>query len=137
MNDFSRISELLNKNIAELKSTMKKSDWVETFDRTAFERVVYIFHSTTKSLIDVGNSIIIENDFRKPLNTADVFISLAEHNIISSLIVPNLKKAAFMIVRMKTHDDAGIVKTITDCVNDFNRCLVSFSKYYGSKSPGT
>jgi len=136
MNEFTRLSEILNKNITELKSTMKNSNWVEAFDRTAFERVVYIFRSTTKSLIDVGNGIIIENDFRKPLNTVDVFISLAEHKIISSRIVPNLKKAALMIVRMKNHDDAGIVKTIADCVPDFNRCLVSFSKYYRRKSPG-
>ena len=136
MNDFSRLSEILARNITELKSTMKRGNGAETLDRAIFERVVYLFHSTTKSLIEIGNSIVIENDFRKPVNTADVFISLAEQNIISTLIVPNLKKAAFMIVRIKSHEDGEIVKTIRDCIADFNQCLTSFSKYYKLKDPG-
>ena len=81
-------------------------------------------------MIDIGNSIIINNDFRYPLNTADVFISLAENNVISPSIVPGLKKAALMMPKLKSYTHPELVDIMQQCIGDFNRCLNSFTKYF-------
>ena len=133
MNQFQKQSENLKKNIAEIKSTIKNPDLLVSTDRQVFERLIYLFQSVIKTVIDLGNNIIINNDFRNPLNTADVFISLAENNVISPSIVPGLKKAALMMPKMKDYTHAELVDVMQQCIGDFNRCLHSFTQYFKQK----
>jgi len=133
MNYFQSQSENLKKNIAEIKSTIKDPDLLSSADHQAFERIIYLFQSVIKSVIDTGNNIIINNDFRNPLNTADVFISLAENNIISPSIVPGLKKAALMMPKMKSYTHPELVDIMQQCIGDFNQCVNSFTEYFKRK----
>jgi uncharacterized protein YutE (UPF0331/DUF86 family) len=136
MTHFNRISESLTNNIAEVRSAIKDPYLLENIDGQKFERTVYLFQSITKSLVDIGNHIIIENDFRSPLNTADVFISLAEHDVITSSIVPGVKKAAIAMPKIRELEDAELSSIMTDCIDDISRCLVSFKKYHDLKASG-
>jgi hypothetical protein len=136
MNNFSRYSDNIKSNITEVKSAIKNADLLNGYDSQKFERVVYLFQSIMKSMIEVGNNIIIENDLRSPLNTADVFISLAEHKVISSLIVPGLKRAALAMPKIKNYENTELLEIITECINDFSSCLYSFNKHFQSKEDG-
>ena len=134
MSHFKRVSERLTQNIAEIKSATEKPKALEDLQGSGFERIVYLFHSITKSMVDIGNNIIIENDFRDPLNTADVFISLAEHSVIPSSIVPGMKKAAIIMPKMRNYPPSDLFGIISDCIGDLSRCLVSFKKYHHAKA---
>ena len=136
MSQFKRMSESLTKNIAEVKSAVNNPDLETKLNGPEFERIVYLFQSIAKSLVDVGNRIIIENDFRSPLNTADVFISLAEHDIIPLSIVPGLKKAAITMPKIRHHSNHELLNIITECISDVSRCLVSFKKYHNPEPSG-
>lgn len=133
MNNFLRLSENIRNNITEVKSAIRNADLLNAFDTQTFERVIYLFQSITKSMIEVGNNILIENDLRSPLNTADVFISLAEHNVISPSIVPGLKRAALAMPKIKSYDNTELLDIITDSINDFSWCLNSFKKHFQLK----
>ena len=132
MSQFKKISQMLTQNIDEIKSATQDPELLDNIQGADFERIVYLFHSITKSMVDIGNSIIIENDFRDPLNTADVFISLAEHSIIPSSIVPGMKKAAIVLPKIRNYARSDLLSIITDCIGDVSRCLVSFKKYHHS-----
>jgi hypothetical protein len=134
MNDFTRLSGSLKKNISEVRVALKDPDHLQAGGGRAFERTVYLFQSIAKSMIDIGNSIVIENDFRSPLNTADVFISLAEHNIIPPSIVPGLKKTAMIMPKIQSYDNGELLAIMNGCMSDINRCLDSFIKYHHVKS---
>lgn len=87
-------------------------------------------------MITIGNDIIIENDFRPPLNSADVFISLAEHKLISPSVVPGMKKAAMTIPRITNFTKAELVEIISDCMGNFSQCLSFYSEYFAAKKDG-
>jgi uncharacterized protein YutE (UPF0331/DUF86 family) len=135
MNRFVNLTAGLKKNIAEIKSALRDPDLLEDTGDRKFERIVYLFQSIAKSIIDMGNSIIIENDFRSPLNTADVFISLAEHNVIPLQIVPGLKKAAIMMPRLRTCDHSEILDAISHSIGDMKLCLAAFIKFRHPENP--
>lgn len=137
MDKFSRLHDTIKGNIAEVKSAIRKTDVLSGYNLQTFERVTYLFQSIIKSTIEIGNSIIIENDLRNPLNTADVFISLAEHKIISPLIVPGLKRAALAMPKIKNYEKTELLEIITECINDFSSCLYSFNKHFQSKANQT
>lgn len=131
--DFLSLSENIKKNIHEVITTTKTCDLLEPLNSNSFERIVYLFQSIARSMVDIGNGIIIESDFRTPLNTADVFISLAEHSVISSSIVPGLKKAAMAMPRIQNFEDAELLEIITNSIEDLNRCLNAFTKHFRTK----
>ena len=133
MEKFLRFHENTKNNITEVKSAIKNAGLLDGYNPQAFERIVYLFQSIIKSMIEVGNNIIIENDLRSPLNTADVFISLAEHKVISPLIVPGLKRAALAMPKIKNYENTELLEIIAECINDFGSCLYSFNKYFQSK----
>lgn len=133
IDDFLTLSESIKKNISEVRTTSKNYDLLEPLNSNSLARIVYLFQSITKSVIDIGNRIIIESDFRTPLNTADVFISLAEHSILSPSIVPGLKKAAIAMPRIRKLEDAELLEVITNSIEDLNLCMRAFTKYYKSK----
>jgi hypothetical protein len=133
MDNFFRLRENLKNNITEVKSAIRSIDLLDAYDTQKFERIIYLFQSITKSMIEIGNNIIIENDLRSPLNTADVFISLAEHKVISPSIVPGLKRAAISMPKIRHYDNAELLDIITDCINDFSWCLNSFGKHFQSR----
>jgi len=133
MSSFDRMAVSLGKNIAEVQETIKEADKPHKIEGPRFERTVYLFQSVIKSLIDIGNRIIIENDLRDPLNTADVFISLAEHGLIPPSIVPGVKKAAIQTTKIRDLEKSEVLQLMTDCINDMNRCLVLFKTHYEQK----
>jgi len=97
------------------------------------ERMKYLFYSLTKTLIDVGNSIIQENSFRQPLNRADIFISLAENSIILPSIVPNVKKAAIALPQVINIGYSETLELVSLSIIDLHQCLDSFAVYYSLK----
>ncbi len=126
----------MKKNISDVKSIISNPNALDPSDGAKFDRGVYLFQSLTKSIIAIGNDIIIENDFRAPLNPADVFISLAEHNVISTSIVPGLKKAAITMPRITNYGKPDLMEIMAGCISDFSQCLNSYSEYFASKKDG-
>jgi hypothetical protein len=135
-NSFQTLKDNMKKNITEIKSTLNNPNALDPADGSKFDRSIYLFQSLTKSMIAIGNDIIIENDFRGPVNPADVFISLAEQKLISTSIVPGLKKAAITMPRIANCTKAELMEIMNECMGDFNQCLNSFSEYFTSKKDG-
>ncbi len=133
--DFTALYKNLTKNIEEIKSTIKKDNILkETANVTLMERLKYLFYSLTKSLIDIGHSIVLENDFRDPLNRADVFISLAENGIILHSVVPGVKKAVIVLPRLNNSGYDNIIEIIKGSIDDLHKCLDLFAVYFKLKN---
>ncbi|MGQ9465113.1 MAG: hypothetical protein ACUVQ3_08180 [bacterium] len=134
---FREVYEIMQKNIEEIKSLSGKINRYAPEDKLRLiEKVKYLFYGLTKTLVDVGNKIIVENDFRTPLNNADVFISLAEHEIIASSLVPGIKKAVMVIPRVMQSNSDEVFAIIKDSMESICKCLDSFVVYYDLKGKG-
>jgi len=136
LTQFRALKDNMKNNIAEIKSIIHNADTIDHNETLKFDRGVYLFQSLTKSIIAIGNDIIIENDFRAPLNPADVFISLAEQNLIATSIVPGLKKAAITMPRIANFTKTELIEIMSECMSDFSQCLKSFSEYFTAKKNG-
>lgn len=128
---FQKSYEHVSKNIEEIKSLLKKKDDVNLpGNAKIFERAKYLLYGLLKSLVNIGNSIIIENDFRKPLNNVDVFISLAEHEIIVSSAIPGIKRAVLSMPVMSGCSYSEFFEIIAESIADLHKCLDSFAAYF-------
>jgi hypothetical protein len=131
---FLAIQKNLVKNIDEMKETLKRKNLLNSPDTTkTVERLKYLLYSITKTLIDVGHSIMMEKDLPPPLNRADIFICLAELEIIMSNIVPGVKKAVIAFPKMNTYSSEDTVRLVTSSIGDLHACLDSFAAYFTVK----
>ena len=131
---FKPLYENLDKNLKEIKEVIKKPKLLEfTNSAKILEKLKYLFYSATKSLVDIGHSIILENDLRDPLNRADIFISLAERDIVMSSVVPGVKKAVLALSKMNNYQPPETLKLISDSIEDLHKCLDSFVVYFDLK----
>ncbi len=132
--DFNSLHENLKKNIEEIKYNIRHSEMLGSPDGvTMFERTKYLFYSLIKSLVDIGQGIIVEKDFRIPLNRADIFISLAEHGIIMPSVVPGVKKAVIAWPKLSSHGVSDIILLVSESIADLHKCLDSFAVYFQLK----
>ncbi len=130
-NDFKVLQENLKKNISEIQSAIKQEDLLESSDRVKIlEKTKYLFYSLTKSLIEIGHGIILEHDFRNPLNRADVFISLAERAVVTPSLIPGIKKAVFTLPKINNYQYGELVKIISESIDDLHKCLDCFGNYF-------
>ncbi len=135
---FREVYETMQKNIEEIKTVTEKINKYSPEDQIKLcEKVKYLFYGLTKTLVDIGNKIIIENDFREPMNNADVFISLAEHDIINSNLIPGIKKAVFVIPKVMQSNKDEVVAIVKESMESICKCLDSFAVYYDLKTKGT
>lgn len=134
--EFKNLRENISRNIAEIKSITRDSRAGEVADRQAFDRSVYLFQSVVHAMINVGNNIIIENNFRSPMNTVDVFISLAEQNVIPQATVRGMKRAALAMPKIKNIADAELVEIMAGCMDDFSQCLASYARFFETQDSG-
>lgn len=122
------------KNIEEIKTVYGKIDRYSPEDKIHLcDKIKYLFYGLAKTLVDIGNKIIVENDYRTPLNNADVFISLAEHDIITSNLVPGIKKAVLVIPRVMQSNLEEVFTIIKESMESICKCLDSFAVYYNLK----
>jgi hypothetical protein len=136
IHNFPSIKENIKRNINEVKSIIADPNILDPLNRKILDRCVYLFRSITKSTIDIGNSIIIENGYRTPLNTADVFISLAEHGVIPPAIIPGMKRAAIIMPRIEKCAEAELIEVMAGGIDDFSRCLSSYEAHFQKKETG-
>ncbi len=133
-NDFEALYDNFKKNINEIKSTINQEGLVELPDQVEIlERTKYLFYSITKALIDVGHGIIVENNFRVPVNRADIFISLAERAVVVPSIVPGIKRAVFSLPKINDYQYTDIIKIMSESIDDLHKCLDCFRSYFKMK----
>jgi len=133
-NGFDVLYDNLKKHISEIKSTIKQKDLWELSNQTKIlERTKYLFYSVTKSLIDVGHGIILENNFRAPVNRADIFISLAERAVIAPSIIPGIKRAVLTLPKINNYQYVEVLKIMSESIDDLHACLDCFSSYFKMK----
>jgi hypothetical protein len=131
---FKSVYEHLGNNIEEIKSVIKNPDSLKLPDHTrSIERLKYLFYSLTKMLVDIGHGIILENELRDPLNRADIFISLAEREILLSSVVPGVKKAVLSLPKLSSCSYSEVIAIISESINDLHKCLDSFAVYFNFK----
>jgi hypothetical protein len=136
--EFKVLHDNLEEHINEIKSTLKIKDLLENPGQTkTFERMRYLYYGTVKALVDLGHSIILENDLRDPLNRADIFISLAEKDIMMSSVVPGLKKAVLTLPQINSMEHARAFEVIAESIADIHKCLDSFVVYFGLQDEDT
>ncbi|KPK73169.1 hypothetical protein AMJ87_02570 [candidate division WOR_3 bacterium SM23_60] len=129
--EFETLHDMLEKNIEEIKSTLTIRDLLENPDYAkTFERMRYLFYSVVTALVDMGHNIILEKDFRDPLNRADVFISLGEHGIVMPSVVPGLKKALRALPQMNELTPTQVRELVSETIDDVYKCLDSFVVYF-------
>lgn len=133
--EFKVIQERLNKNLDEIKEFIKTP---ETFKKPKFthlrDKTKYLFYSVTKSTVDIGHSIILELELREPLNRADIFISLAERDILLHSVVPGVKKAVLSLPKMDSLSPDELLDLIQKSIPDIGKCLASFEVYFSFKN---
>ena len=133
-NDFKGLQENLKKNISEIQTAIKQKDLLESPDRVkTLEKTKYLFYSLTKSLIEIGNGIILENNFRNPLNRADVFISLAERAVVTPSLIPGIKRAVFALPKINNYQYGELVKIISESIDDLHKCLDCYGNFFSMK----
>ena len=136
--EFKVLHDNLEEHIEEIKETLKIKDLLKNPEQTKkFERMRYLYYSTVKALVDLGHSIILENDLRNPLNRADVFISLAERDIMMSSVVPGLKKAVLALPQINGMMPAHAFEVMAETIDDIYKCLDSFVVYFGLQGENT
>ncbi len=129
--EFETLHGMLENNIKEIKSTLTIHDLLENPNYAKkLERMRYLFYSVVKALVDMGHNIILEKDFRDPLNRADVFISLGERDIVMPSVVPGLKKALRALPRMNELTPAQVRELVSKTIDDVYKCLDSFVVYF-------
>jgi hypothetical protein len=134
--NFKPTYEGIQKNLEEVKTMAKKKDNFSDEDKIKVaEKTKYLFYGALKSLVDIGNRIIFENDYRRPLNNADVFISLAEHDIILSSIVPNIKKAVLAMPRISGCGYNEFFSIVSESMADLCKCLDLYAVFFHLKDP--
>ncbi|MEO0127038.1 MAG: hypothetical protein ABIL44_04735 [candidate division WOR-3 bacterium] len=134
---FREVYETMQKNIEEIKTVVEKLNKYSPEDQIKLcEKIKYLFYGLAKTLVDIGNRIIVENDFRQPLNNADVFISLAENDIINSNLVPGIKKAVLVIPKVMQSNKDDVIALIKESMESICKCLDSFAVYYDLKEKG-
>jgi len=132
--EFTSLHDTLEENINEIQSLLRIKDLLENPEHSGrFERMRYLFSGVVKTLIDIGHSVILENDLRDPLNRADIFISLAEHDIMMPSVVPGVKKAVLTLPKINDIDHAEVSEIIGESIEDLYKCLDSFVVYFGLK----
>lgn len=131
---FKEVYERLNKNLDEIKELVKNA---ETFKKPEGahirDKTKYLFYSVTKSTVDIGHSIILELELRDPLNRADIFISLAEKDILLHSVVPGIKKAVLSLPKMGALSPESLLDMIKKSIADIGKCLASFEVYFSFK----
>uniref|UniRef100_A0A7V0Z468 DUF86 domain-containing protein n=1 Tax=candidate division WOR-3 bacterium TaxID=2052148 RepID=A0A7V0Z468_UNCW3 len=134
---FKEVYETMQKNIEEIKTVTEKLNKYSPEDQIKLcEKIKYLFYGLAKTLVDIGNKIIVENDYRQPLNNADVFISLAEHEIINSNLIPGIKKAVLVIPKVMQSNTQEVIAIIKESIESICKCLDSFAVYYDLKEKG-
>ncbi len=136
IHNFPALKENITRNISEVKSMIGEQNFLDPQERNTYDRALYLFQSITRSMIDIGNNIIIERGYRTPLNTADVFISLAENKVIPPGIIPGMKRAAFAMPKIKNIQGGEMVEIIGGCLDDFSRCLSSYERFFKQEESG-
>ncbi len=129
--EFTNLYENLSKNLKELKELTKNSNAENIAMRNRIhERMKYLYYSIAKAMVDIGHGIVLENDFRDPLNRADVFISLAEHDIIMPSVVPGVKKSVLVMNKINQIPPEEMKALVSASVDDIHKCLDSFQVYF-------
>jgi hypothetical protein len=130
---FKSTYDTMTRNIADIKSMLGKlkPEVIATQDGVkAMERVKYMFYGLVKFLIDTGNRILIDRDREKPINNADIFIHLAEEDVILSTSVPGVKKAVLAMPRIGYSSYSEVLQMIGESIGDLHKCLDAFAAYY-------
>jgi uncharacterized protein YutE (UPF0331/DUF86 family) len=131
---FTALYKNLQHNIAEIKEMIKKPKELEIpKNQKLLEKLRYLFYSLTKSTVDIGHSIILENEYRDPLNRTDIFISLAERDIILSSVVPGVKKATLALPKLNSYPISELLAIVSASLPDIHKCLDSFQVYFRFK----
>lgn len=131
---FTTLYENLKNNIEEITKIIKTPEQLKTpTNRKTLEKLKYLFYSLTKSTVDIGHSIILENDYRDPLNRTDIFISLAERDIILPSAVRGIKKATLVLPRLNDYPVSELLDIVTNSLSDIHKCLDSFEVYFSLK----
>jgi hypothetical protein len=130
---FKAMYETMNRNITDIKSMLGKlrPEVLATPEGVqAMERVKYMFYGLVKFLIDTGNQILIERDRDRPINNADIFIHLAEEQVILSSSVPGVKKAVLAMPRIGYSGYVEVKNMISESLGDLHKCLDAFAAYF-------
>jgi hypothetical protein len=131
---FTMLYKNLQHNIKEIEEISKTPEQLKTpAGRKTLERLKYLFYSLTKSTVDIGHSIILENEYRDPLNRTDIFISLGERDIILPSAVRGVKKATLALPRLNDYPVSELLEIITNSLRDIHKCLDSFEVYFNLK----
>jgi hypothetical protein len=133
--DFKSLHERLTNNIDTIKYLLRKPEVLSRPEAVkSLEHLKYLFYSLVKSLIDIGHSIILEKDFRDPLNRADIFISLAEQGIIMPTVVPGVKRAVIALPKISSTESSEIIELASLSIGDLHKCLDSFAVYFSLRT---
>lgn len=126
--------DIMLKNIDEIKTIVGKPP--ETASEQAGKtmgKVRYLYNGLVLTLVDVGNSIIFENNYRPPRNKADIFISLAEQKILAPNVIVGVKKAVFAQPKINNFSDPELLKVIGDSIDALGKTLGFFAVHFNRK----
>jgi uncharacterized protein YutE (UPF0331/DUF86 family) len=116
----------IGSNIELINDILKSGDDSLLAHPKRIERAKYFFASATQSLLNLCNDYIDSQDWRGPINAMDVFIVLAENDIISKEAVPGLKKAVMSIGALTRAGNAEALSIMRECMRGLEHCVSAY-----------
>jgi len=116
----------ISNNVSLIKEILNTGDKALLSNPKRIERAKYFFVSATQSLLNLCNDYIDNKDWRQPINAMDVFIVLAENDVIPNEAVPDLKKAVVSISTLGRGPHNESIGLMRDCLRGIEHCIAGY-----------
>ncbi len=116
----------ISKNVSLIQEILKTGDEALLSSPKRIDRAKYFFVSAIQSLLNLCNDYIDNKDWRQPINAMDVFIVLAENDVISNEEVPRLKKAVVSISTLNRGSNHDTLALMRECLRGIEHCVAAY-----------
>ncbi|HIE06066.1 MAG TPA: hypothetical protein EYP58_04620 [bacterium (Candidatus Stahlbacteria)] len=127
-----KLMDHIDNNVGQLKYlTNDKTKFLQ--DEYRQNQTRYLYPSLIKDLTAIACIIQDNEHWRPPINPADIFILMADNDIIHHHIVPSLKKAIRLASKITTISKEDLFEELTSVIKHIAMCNDAFKVYFQLK----
>lgn len=122
----------IDNNIGQIKYLINdKNKFLKDAKRQ--DKARYLYPSLIEKLTQVACFIQDKENWRPPINPADIFILMADNDIIHHHIVPTLKKGIHLVSRINSLSKGELFKELKTVMKHIALCNDAFKVYFQLK----
>ncbi|RKX68714.1 hypothetical protein DRP53_10170 [candidate division WOR-3 bacterium] len=130
--DPKRLIELIDNNVGKLKYLIgNRTKFLADPQRSNQAR--YLYPSVVNNLTQIACHIQDRENWRPPINPADIFILMADNEIIHHHIVPDLKRAIRLSTRVAKIPKEELFEELKAVIRAITMCNDAFKVYFQLK----